>query len=165
MINHLSKNMTNKETFILSRQLENIGDLVGSRNFAYAIIKNKGILKSYVEKALEKIKPSKELQKFDEERNKLAQFHAKKDENGKFMTKSTNGQNEYDIEDQKSFDKDFKALEKTYKKAINAQEKKKKDFDKWYDAESTVKLHLIDENDVPEEISVTHLEIITPLIK
>ncbi len=158
--------MKKKEIVELNRNLQTLSNLKGVK-FSYAVAKNIEITKSEVI-AIDKAKESdKEYLDYDKERVKLAESYSNEDEAGKPIIKldPANGQYNYDIFDQKKFDKDLEKLRKKHKKAIDAKKKQEEDVKKLLEEEVKIDLHKINISDIPEEISVNQMKGIVIIIE
>ena len=107
---------------------------------------------------------SEDFKKFEEERVELAKKHSKKDKKGEVKTITNKGVQEFDIESQEKFDKDFEALKKTHKTAIDNREKQIKEYKELVETEAETEVYKIKLSDVPSDISVAQMEIIKELI-
>ena len=70
--------MKRKDYIALFGNLKKLGGLKGVK-FAYAVEKNKNLLKQEVESVQEAIKPLENFQEYDAKRMKLAEQYAEKD--------------------------------------------------------------------------------------
>lgn len=156
--------MKNAEIFGLLQALRGVSDLKGIK-FAYAVLKNKNLLEQYAKKFSDSVGPSEEYNAFESERLKLVTEFSEKDEKGEPKLIEVEGRKEYDIKDQAGFDKKAEKLKKKYKKVLDERQEKLADFEKTLEAESGVKLHLISEEDIPQEITANQLELIQVMIK
>lgn len=127
--------MTKGEIFNMYIKLEQLNGLSGVK-FAYAINRNKDILKPEYNAIVEAINPPKEYQEFINKKKKL------------------------ELEK-----KPTKALESEYKKVIEDQKKREKEIEEMSKEEVDIKLHKISIDDVPENITVEQMGILLPIIK
>jgi hypothetical protein len=110
---------------------------------AYAVAKNKKIIKDLLEPISEVGAPSPEYSKFDAERVKLCTEHAKKDANGSPVVVGS----KYIMMDQKAFDAAFTELKEQFAVVIEKREQQGKEIDDLLNSEVEVTFH-----SVPEEI-------------
>ena len=152
--------MKKKELISLHQGINQLGSLSGVK-FAYAITRNISYLKPEIE-ALEKaITATEEYKAFDNLRVKLLEKHAEKGKDGKAVITNNN----YAIEDQVGFDKAFEKLKKEHKGVFEAREKQIKDYLALLDEEATVSFHKIKQEDIPANITVAQMNVISPLIE
>lgn len=158
--------MTNKEVYSLRIGIQRCLDIPGEK-FAYAIMKNKNKVDSYIKNLEFKYREKKEFLEYQDELRKAVVKHAKKKEDGSYETtlsyETGKPEQVYVIGDQKALDAENKELKKKFATAIKEREKQIKSFEKEVDKEADIKLHLIES--VPENITANQLEGILPLIK
>lgn len=156
--------LTNKEVYQLRQWLYECSDLKGQK-FAYAILKNRNHVDSYIKNIEETMTtPSKEYLRFDEQRDKLARKNSERDANGEPMTKMEGMKRVYVIKNKEKFDADSKELKDKFKETIKEREKQIKTFEKFSEKIATVELHMIESSDVPEDITANLLEGISVLL-
>lgn len=144
----------------LRTALNKLSDLEGVK-FAYAINRNKTILDAEV-KAINEAKVEKEdFQAYEKARIELVEAHAKKDKEGKPVILG----NQYQIADQKKFDKEIAKLQKEHKKSLDNRQKQIDELNNFIKEEVELELYGIKLENVPENISVEKMGIITPLIE
>lgn len=158
---------TRNKLYELHNSLKRCMDVKGEK-FAYAIIKNKHKLESFLKHHEEEYA---ELPKFIEFQMKLREIvkeNAKKKKDGTYEFEDTieSGKLEkkYVIKDQKKFDKEEAALKKEYKDVIKEREKQLEDFQKSLDDEVEFDAHVIDRSQVPSDITANQLEGVVELI-
>lgn len=143
--------MTNKDKIKLYGAL--LGLNVKGVKFNYAVAKNISILEKEVESLKASLKTTQEYDKYDEQRVELAKKHAEKDENGEAIIKDKS----YYIKDSEKFEKEFDKLKKEYSKVVEEREKQIADYNKLLDEDSTIELHKIAKDDLPEELTTQQL--------
>lgn len=152
--------MKNKELIDLFQALQNLKGLTGVK-FTYAVAKNLNLLLPEV-KAIETASASTEAyQEYDTKRAELAKKHAKKDANDKPISEN----NQFIIDDMPVFDKELKALKEEHKEAIEKRKEQIKELDELLEKESSVTLHKIKLEDVPEAITTEQMTGIYPIIE
>ena len=151
--------MTKGDNINLFNALNKLGNLVGVR-FAYAVSRNISLLKPEYEAIQEAIKPSEAFTAYEKERIALVESFAKKDEKGKAV--SENGA--YVLEDQEGFDKAFELLKETHKEAVDGRTAQQDEVNELLKNESTVELHKVSLDNVPEGITVAQLHSISDII-
>ena len=115
-----------------------------------------------IDKTLELPEKFKE---FEMKRVELAEKYAKKDENGKpKKEKAENGAEQFIMADEKKFQKEFDALKKEHKEAVDLRDKQIEEYTKLLLTESTVVLHKVKLEDVPKEITTTQMNGIYEII-
>jgi len=144
--------MKNKDLITLEESLQKVGNLTGFK-FVYAVAKNLDILNREIKIIQETFKFSKDFQKYDLERVELAKKFSKKDKDGKDVVVN----NAFVLEDEKGFRKELEILKKSNKKVIEIREKQVEDLNKLLEEESNIKLHKIQKEDIPENITGSQL--------
>lgn len=150
---------TKGDSINLFNALNKLGHLVGVR-FAYAVSRNIALLKPEYEAIQEAIKPSEAFTAYEKERIALAESFAKKDEKGKAISENKM----YVLEDKDGFEKAFEALKETHKDAIEARKKQEEEVNELLKTESTVALHKVMLDNVPEGITVEQMHSIVEII-
>lgn len=157
--------MKRKDYIALFGNLKKLGGLKGVK-FAYAVEKNKNLLKQEVESVQEAIKPLENFQEYDAKRMKLAEQYAEKDEKGKAKTrKLDNGVEEYVITDLDAFNKDFEALKEENKSVLEERDAQIDEGNRLLDEEITIELYKIKLADVPEDITGEQMETVYQIIE
>jgi len=158
--------MKNKELLELMSNLNACSDLIGVK-FAYGVARNKSMLKGLIESLDEATKPSKEFSEYDQQRMELAKKYSQKDENGEPKTEVVDnfGNSKFVMEDEKTFNVELEKLRKKYKKALDERKKQDDDFQALLEEESKFKPYLIEEKDIPKDISAGQLSGIFEIIK
>lgn len=161
--------MKNRALVALLGGLQSVKDIEGANfKFSYAVAKNLRAITQIVSTLRETIKPSEKYQDYEEKRVELCRKHAQKDEKGNPMSMVIGKTSQFIIEDQDAFETDLKKLQNSpeYKKEVDGYKKKLDEFNKAMDLESEpVELHMIEQSDVPENITPGQLEGIFDIIK
>lgn len=144
----------------LSRALNGVGRLSGVA-FSYAVAKNIRLIQPEIEALQKAIEPSKEFSEYDQEREKLAIKHAKKDEKGNPVIEN----NQYVLEDKEAFDKEFEKLKEKNKEVLAGRTKQAEDFDKLLLEEVEVKLYKVKLENIPKEITTAEMNSILDIIE
>jgi seryl-tRNA synthetase len=152
--------MTNNDIFSLSQALESVGNLTGV-HFSYCVARNKNRVRMEIDAMKETIKRSEKYEEYDRKRIEIAKKFSKKDETGKEVIEN----NSFVLEDEKSFEKEFKALKEEYKDTVAEQEKKEKDFNDFLKEESKLELYKIPFEDVPMNITSSQMSGIFAIIE
>jgi hypothetical protein len=156
--------MKNNEIITLANQLPTLGNLTGAK-FAYAIAKNQDIATREAKHLSEGLKSTPEYQEYEKKRIELCEELSKKDESGKaMMIPIGNGVSRYVFEDEKAFNKELEKLGKEYKEVLDARKKQEEDYNKLLEEESTVEFFKMDQDIIPDNITVQQMNIIKNLI-
>lgn len=172
--------MTNREAHELRQGLEQVSQLPGAK-FAYAVSKNKDKIDrdfKHLRKTLEneKIQEFQEKQneimsEFERKKSEVLEKHAKKNKNGDPLynkSKDENGQmrTEYDIpEENMDPQGQIEKLKEEYKEAFEEFDKQKKEFQQLMEEESSVELHTISEDQLPDGITSEQMDAILPIVE
>lgn len=151
--------MKNDKLVELYRGLISLNNLVGVK-VNYAILKNINILKPEIEILDKSIEFSPEYKKYDEARIELCEKYAKKNKLGESIISN----NQYEIEDIKSFDKDSDALKKANKTVIDNRTTQLEEYKKLLDSDNQIVLYKISINDIPENITTSQMNILYHII-
>jgi hypothetical protein len=144
--------MKNNELYQLAQGLNAVKDLKGVQ-FAYAVLKNKKIVKDELDILSEAIKASPEFEEFDKKRVDIVKKFAEKDESGEAKVI-----NQFVVTDNSALDAAITPLKEEYKKVIEKREKQIEEFNTLLESESTVVAFKIDQASIPNDISVEQLE-------
>lgn len=155
--------MKNKDLYGLQRGLSMCGHLTGVK-FAYAIAKNHRLVDTEIGILNDTIKPSEKFLEYDKKRADICEASAEKDENGKPKIQIKDGSQEYVIADKEGFDNEINLLQEKYKDEIENRKKQAEEYKKLLEEESEIKLHLINKELIPDDISVSAMELIMPII-
>ena len=152
--------MKNKDIIVLSQALQLVGNLTGIK-FVYGVVKNMNILKPEIELLQKTIEASDKFIEYDTKRIELAKKYSSKDEKGNPMVQ----ENEFVISDRAGFDKEIEKLKKEYKKVLDIREEQLKQYRELLEENADIKLHMINFEDVPVNITSAQLSGIFCLIK
>jgi hypothetical protein len=152
--------MTKGDNINLFTHLNKLGKFTGVK-FAYAVAKNLALLKPEYEALIMSVVSTEEYNKYDKERVELAERHAKKDENGKAISKD----NKYELEDEKAFEAEFETLKDTHKEAIEARRAQIEEQNELLKTESTITLYKVKLEDLPKDISVVEMNNIMDIVE
>ena len=143
--------MRNKDLLILNQSAGELGNLKGLK-MTYAVVKN---LKK-IGRELEVIRESqpKEYKEYEAERIKLAESLSKKDESGKSII--TNGH--YSFDNIEEFKLELEKLNERYSGII-------KEYSDFMESESSVIFHMVDFEDIPNDITLQQMAMIEDWIK
>lgn len=153
--------MKKKEVLALFKSLKNLSSLNGVK-FAYAIAKNINILKPEVDALNEAMAKSDEFKAYEVEREEIAKKYAKKTEAGLPMIVNNN----YVIEDEKTFNIEDGKLSERSKDILDARVKQTKEYDDLLETDTGgISLFKIKLSEVPENITVKDMDAIFPIIE
>ncbi len=144
----------------LSKALNGVGRLSGV-SFSYAVARNLKLLEPEIEAIQKASEPSKEFQEYDQARIELAAKHSKKDEKGNPVIEG----NQFILEDQNAFNKDFEKLKKTHKEALDAREKQGEEVEKLLKEETPITLYKVKLENVPPQITSAEMSSILDIIE
>jgi len=136
--------MTNNQAKTLWESLWECSDVKGVK-FAYAVLKNREKLTSY----LTEVSENPIVVAYEKKRIELAEKLAKKDEEGKAVII----QGRYQFEDQKVYEEAVKEMPE------------RKEYEEFMESEAEVELHMIKQEDVSPEITANQLSGIEALIE
>ena len=151
-----------QDLLLFNQALNSVLHLSGAK-FAYAVSRNLAILKPEMESLEKASTPSEAYLKFDEERIKLVEKYAEKDEKGKpkQVPMAINPrQTEYVIEQDKQneLDTEFGKLKEEHKEAIEARETQVKEYNELLKTDAPkLEFHKITIADVPNNINGSQL--------
>lgn len=148
--------MLNKQLQTLLQGALGCQDVNGLK-FAYALQKNIRLMKQEIQHLFDILEPSEEYKKYDKEREELAKQFSEKDKDGNPVIENER----YKIKGKKKFEAELKNLQKKYEKALNEQTDKESLFNEALEKECTVKFHQIIEKDLPSDMSLRQLEIVS----
>ena len=144
--------------------LYSVGNLKGLK-FAYAVSRNiknfEAIAKDIQKKGV--IEKTKELDKYNEEKEKLLKKYAKKDDSGNYVIdKKTQ---EYQFEDKEKYIENANKLIEGSPKLKEQLDKHSEEFNKYLKDDVSVNLFTIKKDDLPVEISANQLNAIDFMIE
>lgn len=152
--------MKKRELFGLLNGLEAVKNLKGVK-FAYAVAKNKNLVKREVKLFSESNKPNEKFLEFDKKRVELCQEYCEKNENGEPVIKNNTF---IGLEKNDAFNKVIEELREEYKEAIDEREKQSKEYNKMLDEEIELDFHKVLLENVPSDITGQQLELILPIV-
>lgn len=155
--------MKNRELYRLRDGLLSCRNLSGAK-FVYAVVKNLKAVNDEIADLEEVAKPRAEYIAYDRERIRLNQEHAEKDNTGNPVIDQKTQNFVIEKKLQKAFDAKVETLKKKHRNALEAREKQVADFNKLLEAKSTFKPHMIEEESLPENITVEQLNAIIDII-
>jgi len=151
--------MKNKEIIGVYQALSKM-DYQGVK-FSYFVAKNLSILGAEIDVINKTIEASEAFAVYDQKRVALAEKYAKKDAEGKPVVVN----NAYQIEEQKTFDKEFDKIKKENKTVLDARTKQIEDYEKLLEEESKVTPYKIKQENLPEDMKTFDLRSIFDLIE
>lgn len=163
---------TNKEIIILYEALSNphaflLNELRGAK-FLYAIDKNLAQLENEVKSLNKASKASERYNEYDKEKRKINEEFSLKDDNGVPKTKMNEHKQRVFVIDparKDEYNERMKSLEEEYDEDITQREKELEDYMRYLDEENdSFKAHLINPEDVPENIKWEQYKVIRKLI-
>lgn len=150
---------TRKELGDLYQALLSVGNLTGVK-FSYAVARNLATLKSEMESLKKSVAMTDKFDEYEVKRVTLAEkYSVKEDGKPKIVD------NKYEIQDQKSFDKDLKELQIEYKEHIDNRANQLKELEELLKEEVEVSLFMITQDMIPEAITSKQMADIMPIIK
>ena len=152
--------MLKKDAVDLYVNLNKLGNLSGVK-FAYCVSRNIALLKPEIESLDKAMEMSDEYKKFEELRIEIVKRFAKKNEKGEPTVKDNN----YEIENQATFDSAFEALKKEHQEVWDARLKQIEEYTELLKTESSVVLHKVALSDVPNNITVTQMYSISAIVE
>jgi len=155
--------MNKQDALNLWNGLHAVSGLKGAK-WSYGVAKNINNLKSEIEALQKSITPSKEFSEYNNKRLALAQKYAIKKE-GNPQTVKIGNTEEYLIKDKNKFNKELKPLQKEYQKALDEREKQMKEFEEILKEEIKIDLHMVDSDNIPEEITPAQVTAVMPIIR
>lgn len=153
---------TNKDLLILQQGLKNVSELCGDNvRFSYAIAKNDKLIATEIESLNKSIQATPEFQKYDEARIELVKKFSKKNAEGEAEIVN----NQFVIEDLKLWEKEFKKFNKDYTEILAKREEQVAQYNKLLEEKTEIKLHMINENDLPRTITPQQLASILTIVE
>ena len=140
--------------------LSSVTELKGVK-FAYAVAKNRILLEQELNCIDEAKKPSQAILDYEQERIILCEKSAKKDDKGMPLM---NG-NSYVIEDPVAFNQELELLRNKHKPALEEANSKELEIQKLLDGEVDIKLHILKESDLPNEITANQPSAIIMMVE
>jgi len=162
------------DCLVMSAGLQDVNASGMKARFSYAVARNKRLLEPVIKSLEEMVKPSEEHVKFIAERKKILQEFAKKDENGDPIVRAAvvagQQQETYMIPGISDMSNEFNIkldkLKKKFKKEIDEQEVKEKEYDEHLDEEAKDFAPIMVEwKLVPDELSQQAMDGVLLMIK
>jgi pyruvate/2-oxoacid:ferredoxin oxidoreductase beta subunit len=150
---------TKTEIINLYQSLNKLGNLTGVK-FAYAISRNISLIEPEIKSIEKSLEQTEDFKSFEVKRIELVKKFAKKDEKGESVIIN----NQYELENEEEFNKEFELLKEENKEVWGARQKQVDEYNELLKSESTVTLHKINLVDVPQNISVAQLHSISLLL-
>ncbi len=149
--------------FGLRQGLQAVGGLKGIK-FAYAVAKNLKIVNSELE-IIEKLRmPSKEyIKTYDKERLELCEKYCEKDEKDEPKTNVTGY--EFTPENRKKFEREVEELKAKHPGVVKEYEDQIEEYNKMIGEEMEIELFMIDQANIPEDITTGQLSGIIQIVK
>ena len=153
--------MTNLEIVNILQKKELLNSLKGNYKFTKAVTTNFKKIKEEVDMIKSYVQASPKLIEFETKKEKLLKDYS----DNKF--KEVNGVSHYDIPDEKMGDykKDISKLLEEYSEQIEEFKEQNSKQMEALKSECTIDFILIDEKDMPDEISVEQMELLINFIK
>jgi deoxyhypusine synthase len=148
--------MLNEQLISVFQGCLSCGDLKGIK-FAYALNKNKRLIKKEVNRIYDIVKPSEKYLEYDKKRIDMAKKHAKVDENGEPLVENE----KYVMKNKRKFNSELKKLQEEYGDAFKEQQEKERLSHIEWEKECDINFHKISEKDIPKNISPAQLEFIS----
>ncbi len=127
---------------------------LGGVEFSYAVNLNYFAIRDQVAALRKSIEPGEDYEAFERERLELCKKHAKKDDKGKPMTIPIPGGIRYVFGDCVDlFEKQLTVLRKKHKSAIEAQEKREKDYAEILKQDFQFAVSMVKPEKCPKEIT------------
>ncbi|RKE02300.1 hypothetical protein [Marinifilum flexuosum] len=155
--------MKKGEVLQLEQALQAVGNLRGVK-FAYAVSKNMRTVKNECDDIRKSIEPSKEWQEVEKQQREINLEYCKKDNEGSPVP-SAQGQFIILPEHKDAHKKKMDALKEEKKELFEIREKQIEDYNKSLDDEVEIKLHKINQDDIPEDITASQLEGIFDMVE
>ena len=153
--------ITRQELFELWYGLPALANLRGFK-LGYAIARTKAKLKIEIEVLQEVLKPAPAFEEYEKRRMELCRKFAQKDGQGNPMIQG----NEFVFGDNRgAFDTEMVPLQEEYAQAIEDRKKQTEDYVAGLKEPLTVEVHTVALEDVPEDVTVSQVEVLIRLIK
>lgn len=151
--------MKKRELYICLQGLEKVKDLKGIK-FAYICLKNKKKIEEEIKLFEEVIKPHPKFEEYEQQRIKLCEIHAEKDNNNEPIILK----DQYKIIDQSKFENELNILKKDYIDIIEDRTDQIKEYNKMLEDNIEIEFEKINFSEIPENISADELESINFMI-
>ena len=153
--------MTNLEILNVLQKKDLLAGLKGNYRFTKAMTLNLKKIKEEVDMIKSYVKPTPEMIEFENKKEKLLKDYS----NNKF--KEVNGVKHFDIpeENQEEYTKEVNELLEEYSEHIEEFKKQNLRQLEALKSECTIDFHMIQEKDMPDEITVEQMELLINFIK
>lgn len=131
--------MKKKDIIRLYNGLQDVKKIQGNQKYFYGIVINLKKLEPIIEVLKEVQQPSEGYLKYATEHQELLKKHANKDEKGKPVIVNQ----QYQIDDMETFEKESKKLQKKHEEAIKEHEAKGEEMKTILEEEETIELHKV----------------------
>lgn len=152
--------MTKGDALRLFNSLNGMVALKGAK-FTYAVARNLATLKPEVEALAKVVEQSEEFKEFETKRIALAEKFSKKDKDNKPVVSNAN----YVIEDQATFDTEYKALREANKEILKKYEEQVKEYGELLKSDVSVNLIKVKLADVPADITAAQMNGILEMVE
>ena len=158
--------MKNKQVLELYQEIKNNKDINNLKGIKLSLLllDNVEIIESFIKKLQESIKADSDYEAYENERVKLCEDNAEKDESGQPLTKKNGQYTEYVIDQNDEFNAKMNNLNLEYAEVIDKHNKKIDEYNLYLDEETTVELKKIDTALLPEDVSFKVINILKPLL-
>jgi hypothetical protein len=147
--------MKHKDLLKFWEGLNSVGHFKGVK-FAYAVCRNRAMVKSIIDSLEDSFKPSEEFVKWDAERLEIARKYARKDEQGNLIEMP--GRN-LDITNMPAFIAEIDLLKEKYQEALDAREKQMAEKESLMSEEvQDFKPYMLPFSQIPEDMTVEHMD-------
>lgn len=154
---------TKGKLFELQEALNNVSNLRGAK-FVYAAAKNKRKIDTECEDISKVIEPTEEYKPILEKENELIMKHCLKDPEGNPIP---NNQGNFFVppKNKNAFEADRNKLKAEYKEIFDKREKQVEDYKELLKDEIEIELHMVKEEDLPEDITAGQLTGIMDMVE
>lgn len=162
--------MKNFELFEIGQRigtvLPSLEKIKGAK-FHYALLKNIDILQKELNLIQTKAKPTEKFAEYEKLRVALCEKHSSKNEQGEPNKRDIgNGQFEYDIDtESEAWKTDIEKLKSENKQVIDERDEQIKNYNEMLDLDAEIKFHLINLEDIPNEVNGEQMQALKYWIK
>lgn len=158
--------MKNRELSVLVQKFARLANVKGTK-LQYAIKKNTKTITDELIILRDTITTPEKFIEFENKRIELAKELSNKDESGNAKQIQKDGQNVFDIPDdkQKDFKTRFDAMKEEYKDAIEEYSKQMESYNELMDSEANVTLYKIKFADLPSDLDGKETDAIMDIIE
>ena len=157
----MKQTITRSRVLEIAQGYEVLKSLSGIK-LAYAISKNMTALKREQESIKDAVPKNKDLEKYREQYSEILDSEAKRDETGNFIPV---GNGNVAISNLTSFKAKLKALDEKYGVQLAAQKVNEKKFEEFLAEEFEFDFFQFDEANLPENITVEQIALLSEMIK